>query len=523
MKKLVLLVFLIHSLMSSGQNGIENSDTTAIDLSGYWEGTYREKITQVSTLKEGYETHIIKLILIKDGNGKYKGVSENLPHKRPSYYEKKFGDRMEANVSLSEIEGKLFLNETSLRKPAPLQLWPLKKFKVSVSNKKNKQVMTGISSQFNSKHELEIYKVSNEIPAEQLKNLTINYSEKVEISDVKYMADKLEHKLGSKGTGLVLFKVQNNGESITDNLKLSYSIFSKDAIKITESAGLENQSLASGDKVGCYFRIEVQDQLESDSLSFGVEVIASNTKKVLASTSIKLATRDVVNQNKTNIFSKGGFVENDTDTSNTNNLIKDPETVKDIDGNIYSTIKIGTQIWLKENLRTGSYANGDKINAITDNSLFELTRSGAYRDLAYPKEDSLYGKLYNYFTVADPRGLCPIGWHVPDTIEWNILINNVGGSKLAGLQLKEKGTGHWLTPNYTSNITTEFNALPRGYAIPEDFLPSGQGITSAYFWSSNEHTDLKVPCLFMFYIGEGTLYLPISVLNGIAVRCIKNK
>jgi len=96
--------------------------------------------------------------------------------------------------------------------------------------------------------------------------------------------------------------------------------------------------------------------------------------------------------------------------------------VRDIDGNTYNTLQIGTQCWMRDNLKVSKYRNGNPIATGLDNSAWSNTTFGAYAIYGnYTANEGLYGKLYNWFAVADNRGLCPTGWHVPTNAEWTTL------------------------------------------------------------------------------------------------------
>lgn len=96
--------------------------------------------------------------------------------------------------------------------------------------------------------------------------------------------------------------------------------------------------------------------------------------------------------------------------------------VRDVDGNYYKTVKIGTQWWMAENLKTTRYANKNPISNVTDNGLWQSITYGAWRYYDdNVQNNDLYGKLYNWQAVSDPRNLCPKGWHVPSDNEWKTL------------------------------------------------------------------------------------------------------
>jgi uncharacterized protein (TIGR02145 family) len=197
-------------------------------------------------------------------------------------------------------------------------------------------------------------------------------------------------------------------------------------------------------------------------------------------------------------------------------------TVKDIDGNIYHTVTIGTQVWMLENLRTTKYRNGQPIPNVTDNFQWMNLATGAY--CMYNNDFSLastYGLLYNWFAVSASGNLCPTGWHVPTEEDWQTLETYLGGSGLAGGKLKETGTVHWKFPNTDATNQTGFTALPGGLrTIQGDFL--GLEANGAW-WSSSEKS--------LHTAWSRTMYYQYSVLedyddgkeSGFSIRCIKDQ
>ena len=140
----------------------------------------------------------------------------------------------------------------------------------------------------------------------------------------------------------------------------------------------------------------------------------------------------------------------------------------DIDGNGYHTIKIGTQEWMKENLKTRRYRDGSEIPNITQDAIWINLSIGAYCDFNNDVNNAaIYGRLYNWYAVMDPRNVCPGGWHVPSLSEWDILINTLGGEDIAGGKMKSTGTlqnrdGQWNFPNTGATNTSGFSGLPGG-------------------------------------------------------------
>ncbi len=112
-------------------------------------------------------------------------------------------------------------------------------------------------------------------------------------------------------------------------------------------------------------------------------------------------------------------------------------SVVDIDGNKYITFKIGRQEWMAENLKVSRYNNGDPIKNITDYDEWNFTTSGAWAFYENNKNyNDYYGKLYNWYSIKDPRGLAPKGWHVPSKNEWEEFVKYLGGYQVAGTMIK---------------------------------------------------------------------------------------
>jgi len=158
--------------------------------------------------------------------------------------------------------------------------------------------------------------------------------------------------------------------------------------------------------------------------------------------------------------------------------ISEPEVLatklRDEDGNLYTLVKIGTQVWMSENLKTTKYNNGTPIPMVTDPIVWSNLMTPAYcwyenNEATYK---NTYGALYNWYAV-NKGNLCPIGWNVPTDAEWTTLTNYLGGSELAHHKIREVGIEHWtnlgaeggryIFNNYTG-LTNEtgFTALPGG-------------------------------------------------------------
>ena len=208
-------------------------------------------------------------------------------------------------------------------------------------------------------------------------------------------------------------------------------------------------------------------------------------------------------------------------------------TVTDIDGNIYTTVIIGTQEWMVQNLRTLHYADNSPIPNVTDTALWQADTTGAYcwydnidpYDPSDPSPDLSmldYGALYNWYAVNHGNvvagaDLAPTGWKVPSNADINILIAYLGGITSAGGKLKEVGLSHWLTPNEGATDAYGFKSLPGGARRFQDGLFGALSTIAAYGtqegWNFGNAYDSA----------EGTLNdtSPFK-MTGLSIRCMRD-
>jgi uncharacterized protein (TIGR02145 family) len=203
----------------------------------------------------------------------------------------------------------------------------------------------------------------------------------------------------------------------------------------------------------------------------------------------------------------------------------------DIDGNQYNVVKIGNQVWTKENLNVSKYRNGDVIPQVTDPAQWANLTTGAW---CYynndPANGAIYGKLYNWYAVNDPRGLAPEGWHVPSDAEWNTLIDYIDPSanggwtipNIAGGKMKLTGTTRWLNPNTGATNESGFSGLPGGYFNLENtqtFRTIGQ---TGLWWSSSEQNQTYIYSRDLNYNNQIANKGSGIRAAGMSVRCIKD-
>lgn len=197
-------------------------------------------------------------------------------------------------------------------------------------------------------------------------------------------------------------------------------------------------------------------------------------------------------------------------------------TIADVEGSVYKTVTIGTQIWMAENLKTERYNNGDLIPNITGDSQWNATTTGAYCYLDNNENTyrNLYGVLYNWFAVNDSKRLCPTGWHVPTNTDWTTLGNYLGGFSQAGGSLKESGTLHWIAPNVGATNVSGFTALPGGFRQYRGNF--GGHNDTGNFWSSSDDGGVSTSYWQVASVDAGLHQFGNPKQEGYAVRCIKD-
>ena len=136
-------------------------------------------------------------------------------------------------------------------------------------------------------------------------------------------------------------------------------------------------------------------------------------------------------------------------------------SVSDLEGNSYKTIKIGTQVWMAENLRSTRLNDNTPILKAHFPQDWSDSKTPGYN---WCEEDSVnysttFGAIYNYYAVNTGK-LCPVGWHVPSDDEWDTLISFLGGRDVAAPKLIETGSIHWKSPNDGATNESGFTALP---------------------------------------------------------------
>ena len=200
-------------------------------------------------------------------------------------------------------------------------------------------------------------------------------------------------------------------------------------------------------------------------------------------------------------------------------------TLTDNSGNKYDLIKIGNQTWIASYFIGTKYSNGDPIPNLKDCSSWTNTVNGAY---CYYNNDSInahtYGLNYNYYTVTDPRGLAPAGFHVATLEDWQELIDFLGGLSVAGGKLKDVNNTSWNQPNVGATNEAKFNIKGGGYRDRNCVF--GVLKLEVGYWADTRNSIVNPAYVHLYANSEK---LTIDITNpgqqgsGEHIRLIKNK
>lgn len=189
------------------------------------------------------------------------------------------------------------------------------------------------------------------------------------------------------------------------------------------------------------------------------------------------------------------------------------------DGNVYETVEIGTQCWMKENLaylplvsppsggsQTSSYYY---VNGYSGGNVSEAKATANYQT---------YGVLYNWTASLTA---CPEGWHLPASGEWDVLEDYLGGYSVAGGKMKEVGTAHWNSPNTGATNSSGFTGLPGGYRYQFSYF--GNPGIFGIFWSSTESWTTNAMGRLLSHSFEDVQVESYNKMYGLSVRCLRDE
>jgi len=191
------------------------------------------------------------------------------------------------------------------------------------------------------------------------------------------------------------------------------------------------------------------------------------------------------------------------------------------DSKTYTTVQIGTQCWMAQNLNIGTMIL--ETNDMADD--------GTIEKYCYDNTEAncdVYGGLYQwnemmeYTTTEGIQGICPTGWHLPTDAEWTNLTTILGGESVAGGKMKETGTTHWTAPNTGATNSSGFTGLPAGFRNSPTSSIGGMGY-GALLWSSTENLGSYAWFLYLYYNNSNGHRSYSSKFDGFSVRCLKDE
>lgn len=199
-----------------------------------------------------------------------------------------------------------------------------------------------------------------------------------------------------------------------------------------------------------------------------------------------------------------------------NELVKN-ESVTDVDGNVYQTVKIGGQVWMKENLKAVHYADS---TLIPDASGYNNSDSMA----------NIYGRLYTWTaamknsTAEKAQGVCPCGWHIPTDGEWKTLENFLGGASVAGGKMKDTTKGMWkYSAKSGATNSSGFTLLPAGEYDANEFKKYQLLGEYAVFWTSTNIGQLKARERYIAFDSPISGIFDWFKIMKYSIRCIKDE
>jgi uncharacterized protein (TIGR02145 family) len=219
-----------------------------------------------------------------------------------------------------------------------------------------------------------------------------------------------------------------------------------------------------------------------------------------------------------------------------------PTATISYNGYTYTTVGIGNQCWMAENLRTSKYSDGTDIPDETfNNNLWGELTYGArteYQDVIGYVSD--YGYLYNWYAAkgiitdggTSTNNICPTGWHVPTDSDWNKLVKSIDSaadtSAISGVQsstvggnMKSMGTTYWSSESTGTNNSSGFSALPGGYRENGGFFDLIRA--TAWFWSATEYDNSNAWYRYLSHNnGSVGRYNDVSKSVGASVRCLRD-
>jgi uncharacterized protein (TIGR02145 family) len=202
----------------------------------------------------------------------------------------------------------------------------------------------------------------------------------------------------------------------------------------------------------------------------------------------------------------------------------EPDLIDLRNNRTYKTVRIGSQVWMAENLDVVTFRNGTNIPEARSEAEWveaEIKQQPVWcYYLNDPHNTGRYGKLYNVYAVIDARGIAPEGWHVPSDEEWTVLSDYLGGDSVAGGKMKS--TSEWYSPNVNATNSSGFNAKGFGHRDKR-----GPFISYGYetkFWSTTRPNSSGGNYYVRWLNNvDGNLGRGVQDgVRGIYIRCVKD-
>jgi uncharacterized protein (TIGR02145 family) len=211
--------------------------------------------------------------------------------------------------------------------------------------------------------------------------------------------------------------------------------------------------------------------------------------------------------------------------------------VTDIRKNTYRAVKIGDFTWMVDNYKCDRYSYKDLNKSYFDTIMSLLPFDTSLVDYIASKKSPLalqwvyngkdsnllnYGRMYTWWTVTDPRNMCPSGWHVSTESEWINMIEFLGGYDLAGGKLKDTLNKYWETPNIGATNYGLFSGRGGGYRT--EFGSYLNQMKFGYYWTSTQDpSDSASAICFALYAGSTKIYRDSKPKKyAMSVRCVKD-
>lgn len=182
-------------------------------------------------------------------------------------------------------------------------------------------------------------------------------------------------------------------------------------------------------------------------------------------------------------------------------------------------VSIGQLDWMSLNVDTAKFQNGDAVPIIEDAGAWaEAGKSSRPAMTFYSgagKIPSEWGRLYNYAAIMDARGLCPVGWRVPDDGDWAELESDLGLPS-AGRRLRSRSG--W-PPGGEGSDTIGFEAFPAGFRTQRgDYFLANR---VAYFWSATEVSPTETTAHMLFDYDDKIFRIIYNKAMGMSLRCVR--